>query len=178
MWALHINTATNSFQSPFPGHVEFSRRYKLWALTARRKMHHQKQVWWRRCQGPNMPPQVGDYTPLILLWAFEPIGGYTTLQSWANYWLTCNLVTNYSHECNLNYKLLWNFRPNYKLVISNYLNYKLHAIVQCGSCFPIINVKYIHKFSKTTVGIYYHTTKTPAPGNVKIVNHTFQTQLV
>ena len=49
--------------------------------------------------------------------------------------------------------------PNYKLVISNYLNYKLHAIVQCGPCFPIINVKYIHKFSKTTVGIYYHTIK-------------------
>ena len=50
--------------------------------------------------------------------------------------------------------------------------------MQCGPCFPIINVKYIHKFSKTTVGIYYHTIKTPATGNVKIVNYTFQTQPV
>jgi len=43
------------------------------------------------------------------------------IQSWANYCLKCNPITNYWHECNWNYKLLWNQRPNY-------FNYKLHAI--------------------------------------------------
>ena len=52
-------------------------------------------------------------------------------QSWANYWLTCNLVTNYQHECNLNYQLQITLESEAKLQLSKFKLLQLQITFNC-----------------------------------------------